>query len=469
MNIGKFGPAYILALHAQPLKWHVALGELCDNSFDAGASRVDITFGPSRNLTVEDDGIGCDDVERMLTLGRHHRHSTTKLGRWGVGLKEAAIWLWGELTIDMVHKGNRHNAIIDWQRLSKQEEWDTPDPTVTTTSAASGTRLRFRNISKGFPDYDALRDELGYVFAPALWFGKQILLRFPKRKPITCGAWQMPDVTDVVQDRFEISGKRVHLRAGIVPVDVVNQRPGFSISHCHRIIMNTAFGSRGNSVSRICGIIELDAGWILSKNKTELVDSDRDALELAIFERCKGILEQSAQQAVMLRNSALETSVSESLRGLLIQQQQKNDSKEKRQSPENATGTVKPTNSGKKRRNAKNRQPGDSMFGKCDVSQIRMEWKARADGQLGKVDLPGNVIYLNSEHKRLQHHRDGGNADALVDNCMTLLSFEAIESEQKERLPFIREYDGFIDALSHVLESQINASESSHVPAETTA
>lgn len=462
MNIGDIGPQYLLSLNAQPMKWHVALGELCDNSFDAGASRVEIGFGPKNALCVEDDGNGCANIERMLTLGDHFRQSTTSLGRWGVGLKETACWLWGELVISTVHRGELSRASVDWGRLAKQRDWNVPDPVVTRAEGdARGTTLLFRNITKGFPKYEYIQEELSYYFAPALWSGRQIALKFPRRRSQVCAGWTLPDLEDIVQDRFDVNGKGVRLHAGVVTLGAMNERQGFSICHGHRIILNTALGSKGNSVSRVCGTVELDHAWTLSKNKTEVVDADERGLEDAIYERCKHIFAKSAAQAQLLRNSELETRISESLRNILAQRR-----KAKRKPRQNNSGTVESKKSSRRHRRASRCQPGDTFMEECDIGSIRMEWQARKDGQLGQVDLPGNVIYLNEEHERLAYHRDAENTEALVDNCMALLAFAAVDSEQKERLPFARDYEGFVDAYSNVLRAQQQTESPQHVEAK---
>lgn len=449
MNIGNIGPGLLLSLHRQPMKWHVVLGELCDNSFDAGASRVEIVFGPGKTLRVIDDGHGCGSIERMLTLGDHYHQSTTKLGRYGVGLKESACWLWGELEVRTVHKGKQHKAHVDWGSLSRQENWNVPDPVVVDTDDPQGTQLIFRGISKGFPDYEQLQSELSYTFAPALWSGKQIVMKFARRQPITCAGWQMPPVEEQVQDSFIVNGKGVTIKAGIVSLGAPNPRKGFSICHGHRMIGDsTAFGSKGHSVSRISGIVELDSAWSLSKNKTDVVDEFQEELEDAIFSRCESIILKSAHQAEILRNSALENKVSESLQSML------GEMKKASRSSGDSSGSVSPKGSKKRHRRAKKTQPGDSFMDKCRVGKIRMEWAPRDDGLAGYVDLKGDVIYLNENHSRMRYHRERENTDALVDHCLYLLCDSAVENEQMDKLPACRDHHGFVEVVSHVLHCQ---------------
>lgn len=450
MDVGQISPEILESIHAQPMQWMTALGELCDNSFDAGAGRIAICFEPKKGLTVTDDGAGCDNIEKMLTLGDHYHQSTTKLGRWGVGLKEAACWLWGELQIETVFKGTRHKACIDWGKLSKQDHWIVPDPISSDAKDGQGTSLRFRNTVKSPPsDPKRICEELGYIFAPALKSGRQIAVKYKKRKPILCTAWELPDFEETVQERFEINGKRVHLKAGIVAMGATNPRKGFSFIHAHRIICNSGLGSNGLSVSRICGIVELDTSWTLGKNKTEIVDTDQEELEGEIFKRCERLLLSAASQAEILRNSALEEEVSGALRTMLQEQSRR----EKREKGTGGTGAVSPKGSGRRRRKARQTQPGEGIDSRCNVGQMRMEWEA-GGSTIGRVDLPGNCVYLNESHARLSRHRLDGNTGAIVDHCMNLLAYEVFERGQRDRFPFSRDHETFVDALSHVLNGQ---------------
>ena len=85
----------LTALSQQNLKWEIVLAELVDNSLDAGASRVDIRLGPGKSLSIKDDGVGCKDIAVMVRPGDRQVHETTSLGRYGIGLKDAALFLRG--------------------------------------------------------------------------------------------------------------------------------------------------------------------------------------------------------------------------------------------------------------------------------------------------------------------------------------------------------------------------------------
>lgn len=456
MDIGKnITPALLNAIHAKKLVWHEALGELCDNSLDAGATRVEIRFEKKKTLIVRDDGSGCRDIERMLTLGDHFKHSTTQLGRYGVGLKEAACWLWGELKIDTHFNGVRRTARVNWPHLAKQTNWELPDPVERPTDL-HGTTLVFRNYTRTAPDYAALAGEIGYRFTPAIQSGKQIVIEGQRKTAIVCTPWRMPDLEQIVQDTFSVNGKRVKLNAGIVKEGQRNVKPGFSFAHRHRIITNSALGDGGLGVQRICGLVELDGRWKLGTNKTEIVDECQDELAEAIYVRCESILKSAAQQAQVLRNSELEAAVTEELQMLLSNTA---NSKARRNASENTVGGKKPTGNGAKHKRAAKTQPGERFIARCRVGMIRMEWQERDDDLLGSVDLPGNVIYMNSSHPRLQKHRQSENTAAIVDNAMHLLAFVAIEDEQSNRFEFARNHEGFIAAVSSVLSAQQHADE----------
>jgi len=458
MNIGNIPPAILRSINAQPMQWKVALGEACDNSFDSRANWVRIVFHGEKQLEIIDDGDGCGSIEAMLTIGNHVRQASTKLGRFGVGLKELSCWLWGELFISTIYAGICRTALVDWERLARQPHWNVADPDEKPALAGQrGTSLRFRRTMRNRPgDLDLLSDELGYLFAPALWSGKQIAIEFGRKK-ITVAAWQLPEFEgEVIRDSFYVNGKRVELVAGVVTPDHTNQRKGFTFIHEHRVLLNSALGSKGKSVSRVCGTVVLGPEWKLGKNKDAIQDSDdqKDALEDAIYLRCQGVFARADRQAMMLRNSALEGAVTKALQLWVGNGPDEDETRKAKRNPrQEQTGTVSPAESGRKHRRAKVDQAGQTFKGISSMGEIRFEWEAVEDGSLGRLDPLGKVIYLNERHPRLAHHKQEENVGAIADMCCTVLVQALVNKSESHLLPCVRDLD-IISAMSLVLRKQ---------------
>ena len=116
----------LTALRRQNITWHDMLGELIDNSLDAGATRVGIRFH-GRNLVVTDNGSGCTDISKMLTLGSHQHLDTTKLGRYGVGLKDVSTNLWCRLRIRSTRAGLTMRGVFDVPAVARSMAWEIPE------------------------------------------------------------------------------------------------------------------------------------------------------------------------------------------------------------------------------------------------------------------------------------------------------------------------------------------------------
>src|SRR6187399_3253532 len=66
--------------------------EAADNSLDALAHEIEITIDQTE-IKFTDDGIGVllKNIPALFTLGEHVQLTTTKLGRFGVGITAQAI------------------------------------------------------------------------------------------------------------------------------------------------------------------------------------------------------------------------------------------------------------------------------------------------------------------------------------------------------------------------------------------
>lgn len=462
------------AMRNQNLDWATAIGELVDNSFDADASSVEIEFGPRKVLTVSDNGRGCGSIERMWKLGDHYGSSTTALGQYGVGLKDASCWLWGETMISTCHKGVESKVVINLPQLAKSHSWSIPDA-VTTEATRSGTRIRFRNIERNFPSLEKLASKMAYIFSPAIRSGRQIVIR-GRNKTLPCAAWSMPDLVEIVQDEFEVNGKPVRIDVGIVTDDAVNPKSGFNYCYGHRVIMNSSLGSNGYSTSRICGIVTLGKKWRLGKNKTEIVDSDQDLLADAIWRRCESLIKSSCERASALTNTHLAREVTQNLRkrlGTTKNEGMESDvptRKEKRDtsSRDNENHGVKPKKTGRKRKRSKKSQDGVGSIVesvKSHANQVSLEWKTfESDKCVGEFDIPGNVVYLNSHHKLLVDYQKQGNTREIENHAILVITHEVFTKNHRGQFPAMLNHEDILEAYGHLIDD-----EESLEPVEETA
>ena len=437
-------PSLLESMRRQNLPWRDLLGELIDNSLDAQCDRVEITLGPKRRVKVVDDGIGCDDIAKMLTLGKHYRRPGTKLGRYGVGLKDVGCSLWGTTIIKTVASGRQQECRIRWPHLAKCSSWTIEDPVTTTPTIGQGTVIEFHNVDRRLPQsVDQLSADLGFMFAPALRSGKQILLRGKGKRGMPCKPYTLPVLTDVVEDVFEVSGRGVRLRAGVVKDGERNDRPGFTFFHEHRVIENSALGAIGYSVERVAGEVELDHRWTLSKNKNRIVES-REELAQAIHDRCKALFEKARMQTRDLRLEGISRHLGKLLSNLVAKR------REKRKSPVQSGSKRAKPDGGSKRRRASRTQPGDHLLEEMSAG-VTIGWIYKADGSLGVAQLSPARIDLNLSNPFIGAIRDGENHLAIGQAALQLLAHEYYDQEQADVIPAFRDYTAVQEALSALL------------------
>ena len=85
--------------------------EAVDNSFDAGARNVVIAIS-RQEISFVDDGIGValKNFPALFTLGDHAQLTSTKLGRFGVGITSQAINVANEMSVRSISADGRYSA-----------------------------------------------------------------------------------------------------------------------------------------------------------------------------------------------------------------------------------------------------------------------------------------------------------------------------------------------------------------------
>lgn len=414
----------ITATRAKYYEWTHILGELIDNAFDAGATRVEVALD-GRELTVDDDGNGCDDIARMLTMGRHDRKQTTRLGRYGVGLKDAAWWVGGPTRIITHHAGKRHTIRIAWDALAG---WSAPMPSVADAEDGKrGTRIRFEEMAKTrrFPDgknLDRMLGELAFIYSPALKNGKQIVFRRGNKPPVLLQRYELPRLAETIDTTIQVEGKSARVFVGIVADGVENPRPGISYTHAFRVITHGALGCGGLGSSRIAGWVSLGDGWTLARNKDD-VTAYKDELGEAVFAAIRSLVEKASSQALTIKSQSLAEGLTSRFRGIVGGTEE--NSKAKRESPKNPTGSNQPTGNGKPHKKARRTQPG-TRIRDAKAGHFRIDFKPCVDGAIGEVEIDGRVIWLADNHITVQRAKNENDERSLLVLAVTLFgSYEA--------------------------------------------
>lgn len=420
-------PHMLRSIVNQGMPWWSALAELIDNSFDAGATRAIVKCG-RQFVEVSDDGNGISDMARAVTLGDHQRYSTTKLGRYGIGLKEAWLFAGDRVELVSVKDGIKSKLVLDLNDFG--DSWDGPDPTTEPTSEPSGTTVKLcLRKGRNLPGKDA-KSQLSWVFTPAIEDGKQVVFieeKVPKKKPLI--ACRLPVFIDSVRESFDVNGKRVDIHIGIIADGDRIEKGPFWIQHEHRNICSSSIGAKGFTLSRVGGVIHLGSGWKLTKNKDDLSDN-REELDEEIHSRIKFLLQKAEQLSMDVQASALRTEL-ESMVNEAIGEARR----EARSAASRSTGTVVQKNTDRKRRNAA--AVHENLSGSVNRTNGRrrtgfsLAFGADESDRLGNYDSLANTVTLNLDHPFVRHTKDVANIHALYAVAIAILSEAICNSDNR--------------------------------------
>jgi hypothetical protein len=410
------GLELLIAITRQNLQWWKVFGEWIDNSLDAGATTVSISLIGKTEITITDDGRGCPNPGQMIRLGGHARHISTKLGRYGIGGKEAALWTGGiDSTIDIstIHNNRLHTLSLAWRYFG--ENWGAKVKTDDTPpSEERRTEIKIRPIDKTPPhgqDWKELLELLGYLYAPALKSGRQIKFKRSSRsewEPLK--RWELPAFQgEHIDTHINVNGRDVRVYCGIVKNGIPNPRCGFTYVHEWRVIEKSSAKGCGNySPTRICGFVELDHSWPLNKNK-DGVAKDADELYAAVEEAARPVLEQADKMGNELQSQVFDKNVNIALNQML----ENRHAKAKRSSPINHPGTKNPTSKSSPHEKAKIEQIG-SRFRRHTNNSWRVEYGSLGmTVGIGQVKEP-NIVILNTDSLTVAHDKKHADLRAIV-------------------------------------------------------
>lgn len=442
------------------LKWWIVFGEWIDNSFDAQASTISIEFSKDA-LVIVDDGVGCDDPAVMVQLGERIKHASTMLGRYGIGAKDAALWVGGvnsNVDVFSVCGGVHRSLRVNWTDYA-ETEWDLDDNVERPLRPGekTGTEIHISPLARRPPhgqDWRELLSELGYVYSPALKQGHQIKFKAPTRgarwEPLV--SWELPKFEgDVIDERLEIHGRTARVYCGVVQQGEPNPRAGFTYSHKWRVIERaSAHGCGDHSPARMCGFVDIDASWPLTKNK-DGVSRDADVLYAEVERIARPVLERADSVGVELQSRQFRQEVNATLNAHLATA----DAKAKR-AKGTTHGTKVPTDTGSPHRQAQREQPGQTFHsrrqGGFDVDYVNI---GRPD-DLGELKVPSQVL-LNLANPMIAHYRETHNIEAIVLAAAVLIGYHSSQSDKPllKHLPTDPTSTGFSRAVGSILSKAL--------------
>jgi len=400
-------PSLLHAVRNQGLSWNTCLCELIDNAFDADASEVELVFGPD-TVEIHDNGQGCADLVKMLTLGDRQDHGSTLLGRYGIGLKDAAISLGDTIVIISRQEGTERKLSCNWKQLERRARWEIAGPNITPTTTANGTSISIQGNLKKRKSLPDIIEKLGLTYLPALQAGKHIRWRFmrePGLKLVTPFAF--PRLEHQRTETLVVDGKTATVTMGLLVPDQAGVQPdkclGLMLIYGYRVIaMNERFGLGHAPTPRLFGTITFSRDWELTKNKSGLVEA-QEALAVQIERRFADVIALAVQQGVKLPFYKAQRELNQILDSLY---QFFDRRKAKRAAPRNHTGTVKPRGTGSPHRQAERVQPGTRFPVAVPGHGLQIGFMSLKNDKL--YQLSGNVIYFNEDSPTIQalRHND---------------------------------------------------------------
>lgn len=400
----------------QSMHVDTALTELIDNALDADARNVRIEIKGRERLSVIDDGVGLPDVTALINFaGGHIEHATTRSGQYGIGFKDAALWLGGvdsSVTVKTLHGDRFTDATIEWALLRKTSRCMSLHTCAAGADDAQGTRLHIQPLRARIELSErrtALLDDLGYLYSPALKSGRTITLSYNGKDHII-RRWELPDLVDVVDQWVEVRGRRARVYAGLVAEGHRNARPGLTYAHGWRVIKRACRqGCGATSIDRICGIVQLPEKkrtWERTTNKNDLVDAED--LYDEVYRVLTPLLQKAQSQAHALEFEGSRAVVEAALNATMFGD---GDEKARRNPANDKNGRgAEPTGKGGKHRRAKQCQPGDRFGGRA--SRVSLQWRTgwEPGKPIGEWSLANRigVVELYADHPFVASTRGHG-------------------------------------------------------------
>lgn len=442
-----------------------AVAEIVDNSLDAGAKRVEIEWDKANKiLLITDNGFGCKDPEVMAKLGGSFRQASSGviLGRYGIGLKEASVWLCDRMIVTSCSDAGGWKIEVDWKKIEQTKKWSVP---VHRSDAVKGkgVAIEMQGVKpKIDPTSPNNIQMLSEIFRPAILSGRQIVIQ---GEPIA--APDLPLLKQQYDEDGAFDGRSYNAKYGIKASTLPAY--GWTIAYGHRILTTnyTKAGFGEYSPTRFYGYITLydteENKWSLNRFKDGFdgIDALLDSLTPCI----QPLLEKAEAEGMDLEIKSAIGQVENELNRAFGKRIQ-----EKRPGCAGEEGTVEAKKTGRRRIEARNvdpTQPGSVAIngGRFTKFRVLLDWDQ--DESIGTCMPQGKLlsIHLNPNHIRFVNAES--RTQAMLETAVSLLcGYAAFNGNEQLLMQFASDgeaqatFDGFRSTLSNVLASVFGTEQS---------
>lgn len=330
----------------------VLLAEVIDNALDKRATRISLTVD-GENFVVEDNGSGVASMVSLLQWGNHHKDdpSHETMGRFGIGLKHAAIWIGEQMAVLSRYQHQLYSLQVDWQQIRDSGIWRGEMHEPETSPGPSFTMLSFGPVRPGRIKrfaLDKIANALAYEYTPALAKGIDISIQGTPLEAVG-----LPELESAITLDECLNGRHFRLTAGLKPHG--NNDPTrycYDVAYMNRIIVqHDSYGLGEYSGRQFYGYLELlDDGnerWTLSTHKGHFEPCDELYDYLLPF--IEPLLEAAEQMGDEIRLDGVRDEVLERMSRI-------RPIREKRKRGD-THGTKEPKKTGKKREKAEKVNP----------------------------------------------------------------------------------------------------------------
>lgn len=354
------GTSIIEVFAARTMTWKQMLSEWIDNSFGAGAKKVDISWNGD-TLLISDDGQGCEDLREMESPARSLKRTGNLAAKYGIGgvMSQIRAGRAGLVEVSSITREKIGNISIDWSecmRLGKITADFYEHPNMG--GQKPGTRITIHG-SRRVKEVPSLVRDLGYCYAGKLRQGCSITLRVDGEK-IRVKPYTPPPFSRRVDFGFEFNGHHITGFCGLVERGKSNPYPGWSFHWAYRFLGQFYDPANGRPSNRIYSEVYLPEGWSNIGVTKDEFSEDAGPLMDALAVHCAEIIEAAGFEAedasLCSATKAAEDLISRAI-GL------KGGIKGARPGCAGKKGTVEPTGTGSEHRNFKKSQPGSKVPG----------------------------------------------------------------------------------------------------------